>query len=312
MILFWKFNDDVQSIFLDTKSTPTLSEGKKYNIILSPALYWVKKLSLPLKYAHEVKKIAPALFEEHLPDGNYSYYVYKEGDEFILFAYEDRKIIELLEQKGIALGSVKNFYFAQTALQNYDTPCKINENEVVAVQEGLVLLLPIIWYDDVKPLTLENAKLTKYAVKIEQFGHILTNTTLYKIIALLGFFAMVLLVEFFVLQEKTDQLKDEVEQVFVKNKLKPTMMQNRAILKTYKKRYVEQKKLRLSLLALLQSSLKKGEYIESVRYKDGLLKVYFNTLDASVKRRITTVLSMKNISFKSAFEKEKFVVEVKL
>ncbi|MDQ7066925.1 MAG: hypothetical protein Q9M40_02365 [Sulfurimonas sp.] len=72
---------------------------EKVSIILSPSLYWVQKLSLRVKYVREVKKLLPSIFEDMLPAGQYSYSAYKRGDDFFIFAYEDKAILKLLQDK---------------------------------------------------------------------------------------------------------------------------------------------------------------------------------------------------------------------
>lgn len=310
--MFWSFKDDAQSIFLDIDAVCSVTAGKKYNVILSPSLYWVKKLSLPLKYTHEVKKILPTLFEENLPEGNYNYYVYKEDDAFICFAYEDRKILEVLEQKGISPSDVKSFFFAQTALEGFDDVYRVNEAEVLKKEEGIFLLLPAAWYKDAKELPLERANTSKHAISLQHFSHIVRPELLYKIIAVLLAFVFVLFVELFVLGSVKESVVEESQNIFAQKGLKPTMMQNRSILSQYKSIYERQKKLRESLIALLKSNLKKGEHIEHIILKDGVLRVYFSGVSALQKARVTAALAKEKIPFKTEFEKEQLVVEVKL
>jgi hypothetical protein len=88
-----KFRRDTTTLFLDPASKEQLiyDTSKKVNIILSPSLYWVKKMSLPVTNVREVKKLLPSIFEDSLPVGHYSYTAYKHGEDFMLFAYEDKK-----------------------------------------------------------------------------------------------------------------------------------------------------------------------------------------------------------------------------
>ncbi|MEA2091565.1 MAG: hypothetical protein U9O83_04260 [Campylobacterota bacterium] len=120
--MFTIFNPKLTTLFLDPNSESSYSaiKGAKVNIILSPSLYWVKKLSLPVKYLRDAKKLLPSLFEDTLPKGNYSYTAYKSGDEFLIFAYEDKYILETLSKEGISLSNVANVYFAQSEMQNIE------------------------------------------------------------------------------------------------------------------------------------------------------------------------------------------------
>ena len=95
--MFTQFNQKYKTIFLDPSSDISSVE-EKVNVILSPSLYWVKKLSLPLKKASEAHKLLPSIFEETLPLGNYNYSVYKKGDDFFAFAYDDKAIFRHLRR----------------------------------------------------------------------------------------------------------------------------------------------------------------------------------------------------------------------
>ena len=98
-----KFNTKLKTIFLDPNSDKSVinnydndsilvtddasKKREKVNVILSPSLYWVKKLSLPVKYVREVKKLLPSIFEDTLPKGNYNYTAYKSGEDFFGFEH---------------------------------------------------------------------------------------------------------------------------------------------------------------------------------------------------------------------------------
>ena len=84
-----KFNTQLKTLFLDPHSEIEHTD-EKVNIILSPALYWVKRQTLPVKYIRDAMKLLPSIFEESVPEGHYSYSAYKDGDTFVLFAYDDK------------------------------------------------------------------------------------------------------------------------------------------------------------------------------------------------------------------------------
>jgi len=59
----------------------------KSDIILSPEFYWVKKVSLNVKFTNEVKKMAPSIFEGILPNGEFEYRVFRVSDNsYVLVA----------------------------------------------------------------------------------------------------------------------------------------------------------------------------------------------------------------------------------
>ncbi len=71
-----QFNRQHKILFLDP-NYPAVCGDEKVDIILSPSLYWIKKISLPLNSLREVRTLLPSIFEDMLPDGIYSYSVYK-------------------------------------------------------------------------------------------------------------------------------------------------------------------------------------------------------------------------------------------
>ena len=132
--MFTKYKKQIDTIFLDTNSND-FTNKESVNVILSPSLYWVKKVSLPVKYLRDVKPLLPSLFEDILPDAVYSYFVYKSEEEYFIFAYEDKKIFNLLNSKGIPASHVNNVYFAQSEFGGVDGAIKIDEKNSLYFKE---------------------------------------------------------------------------------------------------------------------------------------------------------------------------------
>lgn len=307
------FKQAQQNIYLDGATEVEFDSQKKYNIILSPHLYWVKKLSLPLKSAKEVKKVAHTLFEDSLPeDVSYSYEAYKKGEEFFVFAYNDAEILALLEEKGITSANIAAIYFAQSELDALEGAYRVNDTEALQVKEGVVVLLPSEWFDTLKTLDIDALKPSKHRLKLQHFNNVIEKSSLNKIMIVLALFIVVLITELFIYKHQVTMLTEEKENVFGKYQLKPTMMQNRAILEHYTRKNAQQKKLRLALLSLLQSHLKSSQKIKSIVYGDALLKVTVSNVSAQEKNRIIALLHQKGIDFTTNLKGANLVVEVKL
>jgi hypothetical protein len=312
MILFLKFRQKAKMLFLDSAHSVDVDSQQQYHIVLSPSLYWIKKATLPVKYLHEVKKIAPTLFEERLPSGNYNYFAYKDGDDFIVFAYEDSKILSLLVEKGIALHQVRSISFAQSSLESLQEPLAINDKSVITKKDGVVILLPRVWFDDVKEINDSVLNSSKYTIRLEQFSHIVDKTTLYKIGALLLLFIFVLLGEYFYYYQNYKRVEREKEAIFQSYKLKPTLMQNRAILESYKKRNLKEQKLRQYITDFLKLNLHKGEKILSIDYDGKKLQVVVEGLKKGDEKRLLASLYKKKIKIKTEYKAEKLLIEVAL
>lgn len=307
------FKQPQQNIYLDNATELEFDPQKKYNIILSPHLYWVKKLSLPLKNAKEVKKVAHTLFEDSLPEGvSYSYEVYKKGEDFFVFAYDDAEILALLEEKGITSANIAAVYFAQSELDEIEGVYRVNETEALQVKEGVVVLLPSAWFDTLKTFDINAIKLSKHRLKLQHFSNLIEKGSLNKIMILLTLFVVVLLTELFMYKHQLALLTEEKENIFSKYHLKPTMMQNRAILEQYTHKNAQQQKLRMVILSLLQSHLKASQKIESIEYGNGLLKVSISNVSAQEKNRIVAPLHKEGIDFTTDLKGAKLIVEVTL
>jgi hypothetical protein len=266
-----KFNEQKRVVFLDPNSNLIVESDEKVEIILSPALYWIQKLKLPVKYLRDVKKLLPSLFEDILPDGNYSYSAYKDENEegsFFIFAYEDKKIIDLASSFGISSSNISSVRFAQSELDQLEGAVKINESQSIYVKDGVVTLVPCCWIEESGDINLEDIKLSKHKITLAQFGHIVDNSSLYKIASVLVVFSLLFFSEYFITKQKIASLEDQEAKIFKEYDLKPTMFQNKAILKKYKGIHENQTKLRDELSKAL-----KQKDINLITYKNNKLKV---------------------------------------
>jgi len=312
MILFLKFKQQGQILFLDQERHIDVDPKEKYFILLSPSLYWIKKVTLPLKYTHEVKKIAATLFEEILPEGNYNYYVVKQNDSFLIFAYQDSKILSLLSQKGIGLGQVRGISFAQFACENLDESIQINEKYVLSKEDGIALLLPSVWFQNSKSFDEVELQAPKQQIHLEQFSHIVDSKTLYKVVVLLLLFIALFTAEYIYFLQQKEQIQQKREALFSEYKLKPTLMQNRAILAKYKKEDTKARKLRTYINYFLKANYSKGERILSLEYNGSVLEVVFKNVKEEDLKRLLSRFYKAKIAIKTKTKADKLIVEVKI
>lgn len=309
--MFTKFNQKLKTVFLDADS-PVLNTDEKVNIILSPSLYWVKKVTLPLQYAREVKKLLPSIFEDTLPDGKYSYSVYKEGEDFFAFAYDDRAILELLEQKGMSPSNIADVYFAQSELSFIDGAVKINETQSIFLKDDILILLPCCWAEESGDLNLDDMVLSKHSISLAQFGHIVDSSSLYKIAAVV--FALIFLMgsELFISSQKISDIESLKEELFTKYKLQDTMFQNKAALKKYTAIHKQQTNLREYTSLILTLNLKSNESVKQMSLKSKKFIVEFNGLSKASIDLIFKKLKSKNIAFKHIKEDKSFTLELSI
>ena len=277
MILFLKFNEAPKLLFLDREYHVEVDPKSRYHIILSPSLYWVRRLKLPLKYAHEAKKMAHSVFEEILPHGEYSYYAIKEGDSFLLFAYSKKELLELLRVKAVSHNNIVDISFAQSAITIQEEPLAINDKEVLTKKDDLILLLPAEWFANKRELTQADMQRPAQRFTLEKFSLLDTKTTA-KLSALLLLFGTVMGAEYLYYTTSLEHLTTQKEQLFSSYHLKPTLMQNRAILQKYEKTAALQDAIRYTIAYFLNAKLPKEVTIEHLRYNEKHLRVTFNRL----------------------------------
>jgi len=309
--LFSRFNTQIETIFIDTHSA-NFTIDKKVNVILSPSLYWVKKVTVPVKSLRELKPLLESLFEDILPEGNYSYMAYKQDDYYFIFAYEDKKILDLLSQKGLSASHINHTYFAQSEFSEMDGAFKIDEQQSLAVKDGIVISLPSAWANNEKKIDVENLKLSKHNVTLKQFGHIVDEKSLYTIIGLFVVFIFIVATEYFINEHEISKIENVQSTLFSKRNLEPTMMQNKAILKGYKKTYNIQMKLRKLVATLLKLHLGKNQKIQFLGFKENKLNVTFIGIKKGEEQHMERVLKSKGLHYTSKSQDTNLYLEFSL
>ena len=312
--MFTRFKRETQRVFLDAFAREKLEYeiGKKLTLILSPALYWVKKVKLPVKSVREAKALLPSLFEDELLAGEYSYYAYKTGEEFVLFAYEDKKILSLLQEREIAIADIDSIHFAQSEFEEFEGAIAVNEKQALKWQNGLLTLVPLGWIETHEALNLEALTLSSYTIKLQQFNHIVKSSSMVKIAALLVALIAVLAVETYIASAKKDAVALAREEIFSKYKLQSTMMQNESALKKYAKIHTQQNSLRKQIGEFLKLSLRKGETLTLIEFKNEKLFVTLEGISTSRYGTLVDELKKKGIKHTAKQNSERMTLEVKL
>lgn len=306
-----KFNHKINTIFLDTDSKDFFIT-EKVNVILSPSLYWVKKVSLPVKYIREVKSLIPSLFEDILPEGNYNYFTYKKEDYFFIFAYEDKVILDTLKAKGISPAQVNNVYFAQSEFEEISIPLKINKDKSIYLKDSLVILLPSVWTQAEEVLDIDTVSLSKHFIRLNQFGHIVNNKSLYTLMFILALIISIVGVEYFIVHDKIAKTKSLRDELFVKNNLKSTMIQNRSMLKEYTALHERQMLFRQYTSHILSISLNPKQRLSELTLKENKLLVAFTGVSKGSESDILKTLKSAGVKYTSSLKEDTLHVEISL
>lgn len=305
------FNRPATLVFIDTQSTLEPTE-EMLDIVLSPAFYWCKRLSLPVKYLREVKQLLPSIFEETLPEGTYSYTAYSDGDDYVAFAYSDKMILDMLAQKGVKSSQINRVYFAQSEFDTLDTAVKLDDSAVMMAEKGVVIKVPSALTASAAAMNLEGHKLSRNNIELARYAHIADRKSLMLFASFMVVLTLLYTSEWLIVASKTSKISVEQSGVYAEHGLKSTRLQNEAVLKKLEKRYERQMALRAVSAKLLGVRLLKDEKIHSFERKGN--SVYVSYAVASQKRAnaLKKGLAKEGMTIKDSYKKGILQLEVSL
>ena len=149
--------------FLDTKAPlvllyrdiGNLPDASRYDVMLTPQFYILKRESLPVKYPFQAKKLAPSILDDLTGEGLFTYEVFQEEDQWVFIAYDLQALSTFLESKGSSVDRVHRIYFAEQAKERFATPVALNDREALTLVNDTVTVVP-------KQLLGDAAKLTQF------------------------------------------------------------------------------------------------------------------------------------------------------
>jgi len=142
--------------FLDTKAPlvllyrdiEKLPDVSRYDLMLTPQFYILKREDLPVKYAHQAKKLAPSILDGMMGEGTSTYEVFREGDQWTFVAYDLQELSSFLEAKGGSIDRVRRIYFAEQAKKAFATPVALNDREALTLVNHVATIVPRHLMDD--------------------------------------------------------------------------------------------------------------------------------------------------------------------
>ncbi|NOR57770.1 MAG: hypothetical protein GQ474_04530 [Sulfurimonas sp.] len=238
--------------------------------------------------------------------------MYKKEDEFFIFAYEDKVILDAMSKAGISLSNVSSVHFAQSEMQDIKGAVKINEAQSIYVKDGIVVLVPCCWIEESGDLDMSEIILSKHRIVLQQYAHIVENSSLYKIGAILVVLSMLVLGEYLITLQKTSEVLELKSELFAKHKLKPTMLQNKSMLKKYETIHDKQTKFRQYTSYLLSLRLQGTEKLSKLTLKDKTLDAEFSGASEVTLSRIQNTLKSKKVKFKAEIKNKTLHLEMVL
>ena len=305
------FRSKAKAFFVDVDSPAYLLEGS-VNVILSPTMYWVKRVTLPVKYLHEVKSLIPSLFEENLPEGKYSYSTYKDGDDFLIFAYNDKEVLDLLAEKGITSANLGNVYLAQSEFDSIDTPVKIGEKSVLSLQNGVVVKLPAVLAPDAVALNLEEHTFSKQAIHLTRFNQIADKKSQIVFASILGFLIVMFSTEWLITSSKVSTIIAKQGEVYSDHNLPATSFQNEAIHAKLNTVFERQSRIRDILNLALTIKLKPEEQMQQVALEKKKVVIVITTASEESGDKSLAKLKKRFKRTNSRFDNGTYIMEVML
>jgi hypothetical protein len=295
--------------------TDRIEERGRYTLVLSPEFYWSKKVSLPVKKEKDALKLAPSVYEGFLPDGEYSYAARKEGDDFVIIAYDKKKISSELEQVIPHKSDIAAIYFAQDALPDIKECVAVNDKVALSNMDDVLMQIPRACTNTERSLEemLKDENLvTKRKVTLSSLDNALLTSSEMKVLsALFALLFLGFLSEYVVYKKALNGLESKRASIIEEYNMPKTSVQLKSIKKSLLKKFETQKSMRDILAGVSKIVLAKGEYIQSIEEnrKDAQVKIYLPN-----KTRVDEIKKILSKSLKieeSRMVKDTLVLRVK-
>lgn len=274
------YNRDSSLIFVDKNLKIQTRESKKYNLILSPSLYWTKiERELPIKRVSEVKKLASSLLDGMLPsDGDFLFRVKKlRESEFLIIAFDKNRVKSILDELNIELSTLDSIYFAQNEFDSIENPISINNEDSLINIDGVVQKIPSRYIkaystpvkNILNSLSLSKERFSAYDLE-DKF---IDSKSFYILTTLLSLIVILNLVEYFLYKIEIDRVYQARDKVFQRYNLPATTFQLESIKSKFISIDREQIKLREKLYYLDKTPLLRGEHFKELDLKNAKIDI---------------------------------------
>ena len=132
-----------RELVLVYKGMPKVSLKDKFNIVLTPQNYILKKENLPIKKEYQSKKIVSSIFDSFIDNKeDYLFFVYKDDEDWTFIAYKQQEIINLLKEVGIPLSNIDGIFFAQQMISSISNPISLGVDKAMVTIDKIVTVVP--------------------------------------------------------------------------------------------------------------------------------------------------------------------------
>jgi len=303
-------NKNIQKYFL-TKTSQIISDSK-VDLILSPEFYWVRVFEIPVKSKHDALDVLPTLFEDVLPQGEFSYHVIKEEKQkYLCFAYENKNILECIKKSNLNLSQINNIYFAQTEFKEISRFVSGKNAFMYSLDDILIKVPPILIQDAINiDQVLDTHKVSAHKVKIKFYSSLINSKLIYTFMSIFAVLITLNVFKYVVYNKNISILEVKSAQVKKSYNLPRSMLETNSVVSKMKRKIIKGTKLRESLDYIFdfKNRQTKGK-LKQVNYSGNSIKLLFEDISYS---QVKTYLSKKFKIIKNSKNKNQVRFEVKI
>ena len=280
---FW---EDNKKLVLIHRSMPQMEIKQPINVMLTPQFYTLKKEILPIKFAFQAKRIAASLFEGMLPEGrSYEYFVFKEGEYWVFIAYSLEEITEFFKSKGLSPEFISKLFFVQQSASSFAQPYLISDNEVLAVLNDTVVVMPKSTVEDEAVETTLEIPNPKRGIAVQSaYASVLSLKEALGFAAIFVLFAALFIVEGVRYGGDTESGRQELESLIEENPSLSSQYTRDNIVTKYRKIDEAERKKRDAVKTLIGLTYK-GVELKTIHIDDkGFRAEYAVKEDKTIKQ----------------------------
>lgn len=293
------FNSNGRLVLLHN-ALKEVKKASKYDLVLSPQFYIVKREKLPVKYAYQAKKLAPSVMEDLLPNEHgYEYVVRKDGDGWLFYAYRPKEVEKFIKGCcGVKASKIGNIYFADQLKPVLEKlPVGIDEYYALSLIDGFATIVPRKMLSSDRYAKFSSKLRPRKAVAFKpsnrvdkESGFSKTGVVTASIIALLG---LTYIVEGYSYKKSADSELRASSELYSQYPQLQSKLTRDSIKGKYKIIENKQRAIRENIDLLSQLSSKKT-LLNSLELKDRVISSTFSVDKAELKK-VKDIVSSANL-----------------
>jgi hypothetical protein len=266
------------------------------NVMFPPQFYTLRKEALPVQWAYQAKRIAPSLFEGLVEEGqHYEYMVWKEEENWVFLAYDIEMITAFLERKGFALENVSKLFFVQQAVDLFDKPLLLGENEALVSLDHVVVVVPrgALVEDEGSSLVFDNSFTPKKGIVLQgTYGSVLNVKQASLLAAIFTLFMLMFFIEGWRYSGNAKAGEAQMQALLEAYPSLQSQYTRDSIATKYKTIDTAERKKR-EIIKMVSGMLFKGVVLTSLELDEKMYKVQFSCKDVQAANRVKA-LAKKN------------------